>query len=436
MINVFVPEISSRIKYIFRLIFETILGDAVEFFTDNETFKKAAGIKINYSDIDGVEGLRLHPHNLLFQSHVQFQHVDVFDWDAVNVFFKSDNSFIPFDLFAASFYLVSRYEEYLPGKRDRHQRFMSRNSIAGQSKFLEKPVVNIWALNMADLIEKEYPDYKFNRPSFRYIPTIDIDNAWAFKNKGVFRIIGSTVKDMLSGRWKMIKRRFTVVLRLNRDPYDSYDFMEELFKKFKFRPVMFFLMNKTGKHDRGLSHKNKNFRQLIKRMSKIADVGIHPSYNSTKKKALLGKEIERLEHIIGKEVVLSRQHYLKLTMPRTYRELLKNNIQSDYSMGYSNRPGFRAGICTPFMFYDLLDEEETSLRIFPFEIMDVTLHNYRGMSPSEADKKIKSLMKEVIDVGGTFISLWHNESLSDEGQWKGWRDVYIGMTKMAADNLK
>lgn len=433
MVNVYSSEINERLRYIFRLIFETILEDTVEFFSDSGKYKDSYGIKINYSDNEYVEGLRLKPHGLLFQKQIQSQEVEMFEWEGEKAFFQTENSFIPFDIFAASFYLVSRYEEYISGKRDRHQRFMSRNSLAGQHHFLEKPLVNIWVLKMADIIEREYPDFKLKRPVFKYLPTIDIDNAWAFKNKGVLRQTASTFKDLFSGRFKNIGSRFAVILSLKKDPYDSYDFLESFFKKFKFKPAMFFLMRKGGKHDRGMSPKNRKFRMLIKKMSKIADIGIHPSYSSTKKKYLLGKEIQRLKEITRHEIVMSRQHYLKLTMPVTYRELLNNGIKADFSMGYSNRPGFRASVCNPFPFFDLIEGKETSLTIYPFEIMDVTLQSYRGMSPSEANKKIKSLMKEVFSVGGTFISLWHNESLSDEAQWEGWKDVYINMTKMAAD---
>lgn len=433
MVNVFSNEINERLRYIFRLIFETVLEDTVEFFSDIDKYKNSYGIKINYSDNEGIDGLKLKPNGLLFQKQIQSQKIEMFEWEGEKAFFQTEDSFIPFDIFAASFYLVSRYEEYLTGKRDRHQRFMSRSSLAGQHRFLEKPLVNIWALKLADIIESEYPDFKLKRPAFKYLPTIDIDNAWAFKNKGVLRQTASTFKDLLSGRFKNIGTRFAVILKMKKDPYDNYDFMEGVFKKFKFKPAMFFLMSKGGKHDRGLSYKNRKFRTLIKKMSKIADIGIHPSYSSTKKKSLLSKEIKRLKEITGNDIVLSRQHYLKLTMPVTYRELLNNGIKADYSMGYSNRPGFRASICTPFPFFDLIEGKETSLIVYPFEVMDVTLQSYRGMSPAEADKKIKSLMKEVHSVGGTFISLWHNESLSDEDQWEGWKEVYINMTKTAAD---
>ena len=38
----------------------------------------------------------------------------------------------------------------------------------------------------------------------------------------------------------------------------------------------------------------------------------------------------------------------------------------------------------PFKFYDLKDESETELDIFPFAVMDVTLQQYLSLSPDEA----------------------------------------------------
>ena len=433
MINVYISELTPRIEYSFKLIFESILNNKVHFILDATVFEKTDGVRINYSHSPELGGLYFKPHGLLHQSHLQYQYPDVKEWENEKVLCSVDNSTFPFDLFAATFYLVSRYEEYLPGKRDRHQRFMARKSIAGGSHFLEKPVVNSWALKLADRIELEYPDFKFERSEFKYLPTIDIDNAWAFKNKGVFRIVLSLMKDILSGRWRIIRKRLSVVFRLSKDPYDNYDFMLSTFKSYNFRPVYFFLLNNKGKHDRSLSHKNLFYRNLIQKLAKTGKVGIHPSYASNNHERLLAKEIGRLKSITGKEVTRSRQHFLKMTMPKTYRKLIDKGIKADYSMGYPSRPGFRASIATPYYFFDVLENKITGLKIYPFQVMDVTLLHYRNLRADDALIKIQNLMNETAKVGGTFVSLWHNESMSDEGQWKGWRSVYTEMTRMAAE---
>lgn len=436
MIHVFITELTPRVEYSIKLIFETILEDEVSFFTNKDEFNSIEGVKINYSNESDLSGLMFKPQGLLGFHHIQTLYPDIIEWKGEKALFAVENSFLPFDIFAASFYLVSRFEEYLPGKRDSHNRFMARHSCAGSNGFLEKPLVNIWAWNLADLIEKEYEGYQFKRSKFKYLPTIDIDNAWAFKNKGFIRITLSFGKDILKRRWKTLHHRFRVVNRVEKDPYDNYDYMESVFSKYNFRPIYFFLLNKKGKKDRSLSHKSLKYRSLILRLGKKGKMGLHPSYASNRNIHQLEKEVKRFTSITGKTVKRSRQHFLKISLPTTYQRLLEQGIQEEYSMCFPSRPGFRASIATPFLWFDITKDKITNLTIHPFQVMDVTLLHYRSMRKVDAVKKIKSLMNETAKVGGTFYSLWHNESLSDHGHWKGWREVYDEMTAHAAELRK
>ena len=139
--------------------------------------------------------------------------------------------------------------------------------------------------------------------------------------------------------------------------------------------------------------------------------------------------------ITGKKIRKSRQHFLLLRLPETYRNLLSLGIEEDYSMGYPGICGFRAGICTPFRFYDLQNEKETNLLVFPFQVMDTSLNKYMKLSPQEAQRHIEELVDEVKEVNGTFISIWHNESLHDRGKWKGWRLVFEQMLAKINDSI-
>ncbi|MFM7054505.1 MAG: hypothetical protein ACKOX7_07175, partial [Bacteroidota bacterium] len=84
-----------------------------------------------------------------------------------------------------------------------------------------------------------------------------------------------------------------------------------------------------------------------------------------------------------------------------------------------------------FYFYDLDNEQVTSLRIHPFAVMDATLKYYMRIKPEEAMDHIRPVIREVRQVNGDFISLWHNESLSENKIWAGWRDVYRQMVEEA-----
>ncbi len=188
-----------------------------------------------------------------------------------------------------------------------------------------------------------------------------------------------------------------------------------------------------GHFDKNINTRNRIFRFLIKKISDYAQIGIHPSYYTNENPEMLKREIKNLEMVVNKDITQSRQHFLRLNLPITYRNLIEEDITDDYSMGYAALPGFRAGICNSYNFYDLDIEIETKLRIHPFMVMDGTLKDYMNLTPTDAIEQVKHLISEVRKVNGTFTSLWHNESLSDEKRWKGWRKVYEELLKEAAE---
>ena len=56
--------------------------------------------------------------------------------------------------------------------------------------------------------------------------------------------------------------------------------------------------------------------------------------------------------------------------------------------------------------------------------MDVTLKEHMQLSNKECITKILVLKNEVQKVNGTFISVFQNESLSENEYWNGWTDIY------------
>ncbi len=433
MITVFSNKITNRLRYIFELIFEDLLQVPVSFTDRKELFEMEQVLKLNYSNLTFSCGqIDLRPHSILFDSGLEYYDLTTFNCNHHLCFFASTaDSFLPFDPFAASFYLVTRYEEYLERQFGKHRRYPARHSILFRTNAIEVPVVNHWARLIATKLRQHDATFPKFEPKFNFLTTIDVDNAWAFRNKSLGRLIGSSCRSALRGDFHEIKHRINVWSGRDTDPYDTYDYIRSKYEQIPDHLHFFFLLGKTGVHDRNVSAQNKELRELIRSLNQNFKVGIHPSYRSNRRKSELIKERTVLEEILGKEVRSSRQHYLKLIFPSTYRRLIKAGIREDYTLGYSECVGFRAGIASPFYFYDLLDDSRTNLKLIPFQSMDISLRDYMGKTPEEALDILKKMMLEVKECGGTFISLWHNESLSDKGKWKGWRQVFEELTEQA-----
>ena len=207
-----------------------------------------------------------------------------------------------------------------------------------------------------------------------------------------------------------------------KDPFDNYDKIFDIQSR-GFDVKLFWMLGNYGKYDKNISHKNRRHRRLIRKMDTIATIGIHPSYRSNSNEFNIHNEIERLQNIIKKHVRSSRQHYLMLFLPKTYQQLIEQEIEDDYSMGYADIIGFRAGTARSFHWFDLTTNKKTSLRIHPFCYMDGSLNEYLQLSTNEAEDRIAQLYLEVQNYGGQCIFLWHNDTISEYGHWAGWSKV-------------
>ncbi len=435
MLFIYCNKITNRVDYIFSLYFREILGLNIRLTDDSDEFKSYNGPKISYTSHPISNELFFLSKSLLFENDIKQMDINIFDWEGVKVFFPTNkNSSLPFDPFSAGFYLVSRYEEYLPHIEDKFDRFEAKESFAFQHDFIKKPMINLWAKCLKKILTDRFPDLSFPETKYQFISSLDIDNAFAYREKGFIRNLGAFSKSLIGFNFDDIKERSKVLLGLIPDPYDTYEYQLSLQKKYKFKSIYFFLLADYGLNDKNISVNNRKLHSLIKSISDYFEVGIHPGFGSNSSKNKLKIENRRLESILKREVTKSRQHFLKLSFPETYRNLIELDISDDYTMGYASSTGFRSSICTSFYFYDLDLELKTALKIHPFTAMEATLKDYMNLSPQEAINELKMLIDEVKNVDGTFISIWHNESLSDSKNWTGWRKVYEEMVKYALPN--
>jgi hypothetical protein len=422
---IYVPEITSRIEYTFRFIFQSILGTELIFTSNKDEFLRSTEAKINYSNTILDSGLFIKAHQILFENTIVPQEIITIEYRNMQFFFPSSyESFFPFDPFAFAFYLLSRLEEYHHLHVDHYGRFPDTDNILVKLGLHQKPIVDLMAYWIANELKAVFPKFNYRNREFKFLATIDIDNAWAYKNKGSFVTIGAILKAAFYGKWKEIGQRVLVMLGHRKDPFDTYQYLRKTFIEHSDLLMFFVLMGDRADFDKSISHRNHNFQKLIVELTSVYEVGIHPSFASNNHPHLIAKEIARLEKISCDSISKSRQHFLKLKFPETYQMLLHNGIKADYTMGFASLAGFRAGTCTPFGFFDLSSNQNTSLMIHPFQLMDVSLKNYLSLNVDEAKLMIATVMDEVKNVNGTFISLWHNESVSDWEQWRGWRDVF------------
>lgn len=419
-IQIYSPKGSNALNYVLDFVFNTFYGCKYEWIDRIEN-RSNHSLLINYSDERVENAVQVLPNNYLFDSSlVEAPAIKITEWDNLPVFFNTNGS-LPFDIFAAVFYLLARVEEYAILVRDKHDRFNATHSVF-DADFIQRPIIDEWLFKF----RKSFLDTSsipFAERKFKWINTYDIDVAYAYRFRSPMRVVAAAGRNILRGDFKSFITRFKVLLGNNPDPYDTYEFQKKIAERYSDESIYFFLLADKARYDRNLSHTNQGVIKLIQGVQSFAEVGIHPSYASVEKAKLIHKEKKRLFEITGMTVKRSRQHFLRFKLPQTFRNLIEAGILEEYSMGYADMPGFRSGTSTPHYFFDVERNQTTELKLFPLIVMDASLRDYMKLDGEGALKKLKLLADRTRAVDGVFVSLWHNDSLNDDPD-NVWRDVY------------
>ena len=409
-------------------IFTRMLNIDMSITTKVEDFIAHKGPKITYTRQPLQNEFFIKSHELLFEQGISDVEITMYNWDGVPCFFPTtENCVIPYDIFAASFYLLSRYEEYLPHVKDEHGRFPANESLAYQNHFLEIPVVDFWVKYLKNALQRRFPELEFKNTPYKQTSIMDVSVAFAYRKKGVIRTLGATVIDLFRFRLSKILDRYLVLLGFRKDPYDFFFRINELHKQYQCEAVFFFLMADYSNYDKNISVINSSFRNLIKSVADYSIVSLMASYKGFDDITILKKERNRLINTINRPVKRVRQRFNRLSIPDTYRLMVDAGFNEDYTMGYTNEVGFRAGTCSPFYFYDISFEEQIPILINSFCVQYTSLYKFNSVS--KAEEKIFELSQRVQEVNGDLNVVFSNEILQ-LNERNSWRDLYIKYLKM------
>lgn len=404
---------------------EHYLDTPLELTDSTDRYQTHSGPRLNYSP------QRLHdaecwiePHALLFEENICTVSITISDNGSFPVFFCGRGD-LGFDCWAASFYLMSRYEEYLPHRLDAYGRYDAVQSLAATHGFLNRPLVDEWMASLVQCLRSYFPDLSFKANKFQHLATYDIDESYAYRHKSFIRQFGGGFRDLLHGRIDTLAERFRTICRIQKDPYDAFSFIQALHPSDAPSPIFFFhVAHQGGQYDKNLSPQHPVQKKLIQSLAERYAVGLHPSWRSGDELPLLQTEKMSLEQQIERSVTASRQHYIRFQLPDTYNLLLDVGITDEYSMGYGSMNGFRASTSRSFYWFNLARNQITSLRVHPFCYMDANSFFESSQTIDQAEAEWTGLEEAVRRIQGRMITIWHNTFLGTQRRFAYWGDRY------------
>ena len=408
-------------------IFIRILGIDVSFTTTVEDFIKHSGPKITYSKTPLQNEFFIRSNSLLFEQGISDVDIIMNDWDGLPCFFEAgERSNIPFDIFSASFYLISRYEEYLPHVKDELGRFPVKESLAYQHKFLQRPLVDLWAKKFLGVLKERFPDIEQKKRKYQFTSIVNVTSSHCFAHRGFLRTLGGVILDLSKFKLLRLAKRVVVWVRPSKDPYDNFSYLVNLHKEIRCKTMFFFQFADYSRHDKNVSIFKNKFRYLIKSVADYSRVSLSASDKSSLSNEILKDEKDKLAELLNRPVTYARMRYNRINIPKTYQDLVATEFTDDFTMGYTHQIGFRAGTCTPFYFYDINLEVQQPIRIHPFAVCDYAFLKHKKQE--QVFVEVDAVFREIKEVNGEFNIVFSNELLGSSNSLQ-WLELYKAILK-------
>jgi len=392
MIKISIPNnnILER-KYIIEIVFNEFLGLSYQIFTGSKEYeftllnKKKLVIKDTF--------FNKYPEDLTYLKRENIPE---------NIY--------ELDVFALTFFMLTRWEEYVNPVRDEHNRFPATASLAFKQGFLDRPIVDEELEKFKQKLFALDPSLQFKMKPFTLVLTHDVDEVrfWKSKKQLIHIVIGDLFKRKnILLALNRLKEYYFVSKNKIKDPFDTFDWLMDKSESIGLKSRFYFISGGTSDYDNRYDIKQQTqLIQHIKRRGHI--VGIHPSYNAYNDFEQFKKEKELLEEVCECEVEEGREHYLRFEVPTTWQVWEDNGMKVDSTCGYADKVGFRCGTGNEFSVFNILTRKKLKLKERPLILMDCTLFTYNNLNYIEALKKLEMLKNRT----NMLTLLWHNSYIA------------------------
>lgn len=427
MLLIYTKTLTPRINYTFKQICTRILGLDIKFTSKIEEFIAHEGMKLSYGKQKMGNELFIQQTELLLEQGFNDTEVKLSQWDETVCFFRvSEQSDLPFDIFSASFYLLSRYEEYLPHVKDENGRYPSSESFLVKEEIVDKPLVDIWAFKFKVLLKERFPEVSFAQKKFQNKNVLAVSQAFKYRKKGIVRSIGASFRDFFQFNLNDFIERIKVLSYLQKDPFDIYDNLIAYSKQENLKWNFFFQLSNYSIYNKNISYHKTKYHALIKSMADYGKIGLIPGYEAIRSLKVLRTEKKRWEAIVNRPLKSTLINDYDLNLPELYNNFDTLEIARDFSMAFNDVIGFRAGTCTPFLFYDINFERISPLVIEPVAFSSQVLEK---LSYFEVKTTLENIKEEIQKVGGNLVMIFKNSDFEDEQDREKYLELIYRLNK-------
>lgn len=446
MTTIFMPDdnFTAERKYIIDVFFSDFLGlkyklllgnqkdvYVIKLQNNNELVIKDHFFKNFSGELEYLSEQSI-PHPVQFKSYDFAPEADIPILFGDKEFTVSTGKIIcGLDIFASSFFMLSRWEEHVNPSRDHLNRFSAKDSIAYKNDFLHRPIVNEYVEFLWNMLNYLGINKQRKTREFKMIPTHDVDHTryWNFK-KWVKSVGGELVKRKKFSQAVGFMADYPLTkLSIKKDYHDTFGWLMDLSEAANSKSHFYFMSGGTTSYDNNYkidTQRTKYIINEIRRRNHI--IGFHPSFDAYNNAEQWKKEKQKLESVLDSKISVGRQHYLRFSVPNTWQIWENNGMKIDSTLSYADKEGFRCGTCYEFPVFNILTREKLILKEFPLIVMEGSFTTYQNITPIQMYEKTKLLLDTVKKYNGNFVYLWHNSSFN-VNKWTQYKWVYEKILK-------
>ncbi len=438
MLKVFYnPYYSEEKKYVLNLIFSDVLGLDFELceheYVNYKIIYNGKEIIINdafFSQIKLDE--KYYEHNKYLPKSCKILKTSTLSEDDLCVIYGDEELqiddakvYVGADLIASTFFMLTRWEENILPK-DNHDRAVESELFAVKFGVHRRAIVNEYIEFIRLLLRQIFGIDNANKRTFKATITHDIDLLLKYSNpiRSLKILAGDIIKrKTITGFWTNLVGMTKCALKIDKDPYDTYDMLMDLSEARSLNSIFYFMAGNMGERDVDFELGNKSAKKVINNIIERGHTfGIHPTYDSYNSRKKIHNEVKRIREIYA-NMSESRQHFLRLSIPETFRYLNDSLIKYDSTLGFNSDAGFRCGYCYEFPIFDYKYRQLLDIRERPLILMDIALQR-QCMDEKSFYSNTISIIDEVKKYSGDFVLLWHNNYFT-QNEWTQWEKLYV-----------
>lgn len=335
-------------------------------------------------------------------------------------------------------FLSGEHDRAVPlGPRDCR---MVEESLAYREKILHRPILDLYALFLGELLAERYQRLLLWPPGKSHGVALshDVDYPemvrwieiprYLVREKG--RARPGVIGDILTGR----------------NNFWRFEEWAELEAEAGFRSAHYlcgrrgslpgYLLSKPDPfYDVGTSKFRTALGDLV---AKGFEIGVHLSYDAYLSTEAMKEEVGRVAKASGSTVLGGRHHCWRVNPDNPAQTAARHDragLLYDTSICYEQRAGFRYASCHPFRFFSPETGTEVPTVQLPTCLMDDHLFGYAGLGyQAGPEAEIEALLASVREVGGIFLADYHLRVLN-QTFFPGWADTYrYLLARVAADS--